>query len=471
MRVGAGLSIRSRLTLWYTLIVFVSLISAGLSVLWLQARLGLARIDAELTGATVAAAGVLRTELNEGLSVEQGVQDVMDELNLSDEGFAVVTASGSVLGSKIAHGPGIPTAAIASAGATPITVAAGTAGARIRAADFVHHEVRVRIVAWTSLAPLQAERRTLERAMLIGIPLAVLLSGIGGLSIGRRSLQPLAEMAEQSTRIGIRDLDVRLSTRNPSDELGTLARAFNGLLDRLGASIRQQRAFMADASHQVRTPVSVIRTAAQVALSQPDRSVAEYRESLALVARQAQRLTKMVDDMFMLAMADADARPLQIAPLYLDEVIDEVVDDIRPLGRTRQITLRSESGGETPFVGDEHLLRQLVTNLLENAIRHTPPHGTVTVALTRADGALRLQVADTGGGIGAGDVDRIFERFVRLGPAGSESGGGLGLPIARWIAEAHGGTLVLESTGPDGSRFLLTVPSSAIHPAAPTLGA
>lgn len=471
MRFGTGLSIRTRLTLWYSLIVFVSLIGAGWSILWLQGRLGLARTDAELTAATVAAAGVLRTELDEGLSVEQGVQDLMEELNLSDEGFAIVTASGSVLGSKMAHGPAIATAAIATAGATPVTVAAGSSGARIRAADFVHHEVRVRIVAWRSLAPLQAERRTLERAMLIGIPLAVVLAGIGGLSIGRRSLQSLAEMAVQSTRIGIRDLDVRLSTPNPFDELGTLARAFNGLLDRLGASIRQQRAFMADASHQVRTPVSIIRTAAQVSLSQQVRSVAEYRESLALVARQAQRLTKMVDDMFMLAMADADARPLQMAPLYLDEIVDEVVDDIRPIGRSREITLRSESVGETPFVGDEHLLRQLVTNLLENAIRHTPPHGTVTVALTRADGAVRLQVADTGGGIGAGDVDRIFERFVRLGPAGSEAGGGLGLPIARWIAEAHGGTLVLAATGPHGSRFLLTLPSSAVHPATPTVEA
>ncbi len=470
MTVDGGLSIRSRLTLWYSLIVFISLIGAGLSVLWLQARLGLVRIDEELTAATVAAAGVLRTELNEGLSLEQGVQDLMEELNLSDEGFAVVTASETVLGSKMARGPGIAPAAIASASATPITVAAGSSGARIRAADFVHHEVKVRIVAWKSLAPLQAERRTLERAMLIGIPLAVLLSGIGGLSIGRRSLQPLAEMAVQSTRIGIRDLDVRLSTPNPFDELGTLARAFNGLLDRLGASIRQQRAFMADASHQVRTPVSVIRTAAQVTLSQPERSVAEYRESLGLVVRQAQRLTKMVDDMFMLAMADADARPLQIAPLYLDEVIDEVVEDFRPLAQSKQIAVLAESSGETPFTGDEHLLRQLVTNLLENAIRHTPPHGTVMVALTRTEESLHLQVADTGDGVGASDADRIFERFVRLGPAGSD-GGGLGLPIARWIAEAHGGTLVLASTSPLGSRFLLTLPSSAVHAAPSTLGA
>lgn len=469
--IGPGLSIRTRLTLWYSLIVFISLIGAGLSILWLQARLGLARMDEELTAATVAAAGVLRTELNEGLSLEQGVRDLLEELNLSDEGFAVVTTSGSVLGSTMARGPGIATAAIATAGAMPSTVAGGSAGARIRAADFVHHGVRVRIVAWKSLAPLQAERRTLQRAMLLGIPLAVLLAGIGGLSIGRRSLQPLAEMAAQSTHIGSRNLDARLSTPNPLDELGTLARAFNGLLDRLAASLRQQRAFMADASHQVRTPVSIIRTAAQVTLSQPDRSAAEYRESLGLVARQAQRLTKMVDDMFILAMADADARPLQLVPLYLDEIVDEVVDDFRPVAQSKQIALRAQSSGETPFIGDEHLLRQLVTNLLENAIRHTPLNGTVTVTLTRAGGALHLEVADTAGGIGAGDVDRIFERFVRLGPAGAEAGGGLGLPIARWIADAHGGSLVLASTGPHGSRFLLTLPSSAVHPQTPTVEA
>lgn len=202
-----------------------------------------------------------------------------------------------------------------------------------------------------------------------------------------------------------------------------------------------------------------MRTAAQVTLSREDRTKAEYRESLDVVARQAERLTRMVDDMFMLALADADARPLQVAPLYLDELIDEVAGEARLLAATRQVTLRTESAGETPFVGDEHLLRQLFMNLLENAIRHTPRNGTIVVSLTRDGASLAAAVTDTGPGIAPGNSRRIFDRFVRLDAPDSEGGAGLGLPIAKWIAEAHGGTLVLESTGPHGSRFLLTLPA------------
>lgn len=460
---GVRVSIRTRLTIWYSLVVFVALVSAGASVLWLQAHLGLARVDQELEAATVTVAGVLRNELDEGLNLDESVRDMMAELNLTGEGFAVVTSAGALIGSKVAQGPALPSTVVQTAGPTPLTVPSGADGARVRAAPLVYRGHALRIVAWKSLSPLQAERRTLERALLLGIPLAVLFSIVGGLSIGRRALRPLGEMAGQAGRVGS-DLRSRLSASNPTDELGTLAHAFNGLLDRLAASLQQQRTFMADASHQLRTPVSVIRTAAQVMLSRERRSEAEYRESLDVVARQARRLTKMVDDMFVLALADAGARPLQVAPLYLDEVVGEVVDDLRLLAKTHLVTLRNESAGEAPFVGDEELLRQLLTNLLDNAIRHTPHQGTVTVSLTRTKGTLSVTVTDTGPGIAPGDVDRIFGRFIRLDPPGADTGGGLGLPIARWIAEAHGGSVVLSSTGPDGSQFLVTLPTDQRNP-------
>ena len=459
-RLTDRLSIGTRLTLWYGLVVFAVLIGAGASVVWLQGRLGLARVDQDLTAATVAVAGVLGNELGEGLNLNDSVQDMMAELNLTGEAFAIVSSSGTVLGSKAGAHPPLANSEIASAGLEPFSAAAGPAGVRVLTAPFDHAGQRHRIVAWKSLEALHAEGRTLQRAMLLGIPIAVLFSVLGGLSIGRRSLRPLAAMAAQAEAIGSHNLGARLVTPNPRDELSTLARAFNGLLDRLSASMQQQRAFMADASHQLRTPVSVIRTTAQVTLGREHRSDAEYRESLDIVARQAQRLTKMVDDMFVIALADAGARPLQLAPLYLDEVIEGAIDDFRLLAQSRQIEVRSESSGEASLVGDEHLLRQLVMNLIENAIRHTPRHGVVTVSLSRAAAGFTVAVADTGAGIAAHDADRIFERFVRVDVPGADGGGGLGLPIARWIAEAHGGTLVLESTGPAGSRFLVTLPAA-----------
>ncbi len=225
----------------------------------------------------------------------------------------------------------------------------------------------------------------------------------------------------------------------------------------LAESLEAQRAFMADASHQLRTPVSVVRTAAQVTLSRDDRTSDEYRESLEIISRQSQRLTKMVDDMFMLAMADAEGRPLQRAPLYLDEIIDDVVRDAQPLAVESGITLTRAAAEEFPFKGDEDLLRQMIWNLVENAMRHSPRGGTITLALSGSGHEIEIAVEDQGPGISRADRDRIFSRFVRLEGAGGGAGAGLGLPIARWIAEAHGGALALDDSA-RGCRFRVTLP-------------
>lgn len=454
------LSIRARLTLWYSVVVLAVLLASGAAVLWLQTELGLRRVDRSLVAAADTVVGVVRNELDEGLTFERSVHDMLGELDLAGVGFAVLNDSRQVVGAKAAGKTRPGDDRIASA-TVPTTIHVdGDGEARIRAAGASHRGHTFSVVVWTSMGPLYDERRTLQRAMLLGIPLALVFSVLGGLSIGRRSLQPLADMAVQAEATGAHASDSRLIPPNPDDELGTLARAFNGLLDRLASSLRAQRAFMADASHQLRTPVSIARTAAQVTLSRDDRTQAEYRESLEVIARQTQRLTKMVDDMFMLARADAEARPLQMAPLYLDEVIDEAVDGSRLLATTRKVLLRTESPGETPFVGDQHLLCQLFMNLLDNAIRVTPEGGSIVISLRREVHVVNVTVSDPGPGIAEGRTGHIFERFVRLDAAGAEGGAGLGLPIARWIAEAHGGTLTLQSTGPHGTQFLITLPTA-----------
>lgn len=455
------LSIRARLTLWYSVVVLMVLLASGASVSWLQTELGLRRVDRSLAAAADTVIGVVRNELDEGLTFEQSVRDMLGELDLAGVGFAVLNDSRQVVGVK-ASGKTRPRDDHLVSAAAPMTVDGdGDNDVRIRAGGASHRGHSFSVVVWTAMAPLYDERRTLQLAMLLGIPLAVVLAVVGGLSIGRRSLQPLADMAAQAETTSVHAPDSRLMPPNPDDELGILARSFNGLLDRLGRSLRAQRAFMADASHQLRTPVSIARTAAQVTLSRADRPQAEYRESLEVIATQTERLTKMVDDMFMLARADAEARPLQMVPLYLDEVIDEAVEEVRFLATTRKVLLNTESSGETPFVGDQHLLRQLFMNLLDNAIRVTPERGSIVISLRRDATAVNVTVSDTGPGIAEGRGEHIFERFVRLDGAGAGGGAGLGLPIARWIAEAHGGTVTLDATGPHGSRFLVTLPTEA----------
>jgi heavy metal sensor kinase len=460
------LSIRARLTLWYSGVLFAVLVVEAFAVLSLHWRLELARLDEELAASAHTVNGVLRNEFAERLAAVAAVRDMLDELELPQTGVAVLGPAGEVLGSRMTGALQLSPETLAATSTTPVFAGPADQQVRVRAAVSEFDGVHYRIVVWMPLADMEEEVDTLRRALLLGIPIALLLAGLGGWAVGRRTLQPLADMAQQANAIGTDVSGQSLRAANADDELGTLAGAFNGLIERLSQSLRAQRAFMADASHQLRNPVSVVRTAAEVTLSRQARTAEEYRESLEIIARHSQRLTKMVDDMFTLALADAESRPLQPAPLYLDEVVEEVAADAGPLAAKRRVQVRSDTAGDVPFTGDEHLLRQMIANLVENAIRHTREGSTIEIALERTDGRILIRVSDEGSGIGDSDRARIFERFVRLDTAGHDGGGGLGLPIARWIAEAHGGTLDLQSSGPDGSRFVITLPAQDRRPAA-----
>jgi two-component system, OmpR family, sensor kinase len=306
------------------------------------------------------------------------------------------------------------------------------------------------------MQPLELQHAELVRAMLTGVLVALLAAGLGSWIIGRHALTPLTDMAVQATRINEHDPRGRLSSPHTDDELGQLTAAFNGLLDRLAAALDQQRQFMADASHELRTPVSIVRTASQVVLAKADRSPAEYRESLEIVADQATRLTGMVDAMFLLARAEAHGVPLSREFVNLDDLLHECARALRVRASQRGVSLTLSGDQEVAFSGDDGLLRQMVANLLDNAIRHAGADGQVTADLQRVNGHFCLRVTNDGGAIAPSDQQRIFERFVRVGPS---DGAGLGLPIARWIAEAHGGSLDLQTSAPGETTFVVTLPA------------
>jgi signal transduction histidine kinase len=313
------------------------------------------------------------------------------------------------------------------------------------------------LVVASPLADLARDRRQVGQAILLGIPIALLLAGAGGLWLASIGLRPITIMAARAANIppnGLEDLGEPIR----DDELGQLTSAFNAVVARLRAALQAQRQFMADASHELRSPVSVIRTAAEVTLSRDHREEAEYREALAMTGGQSRRLTALVDDMLVLARADAGGYPLRPVDLYLDELVDECRRAIGVLAADRRITVTATGTLDVPIRGDEELLPRLFANLLQNAVQHTPPGGTVAIDV-KPDGArVCIRVTDGGSGIAPEDCARIFDRFVQLDPSRRSGGAGLGLTIAKWIAEAHRGSLRVESSGPGGSTFCVVLP-------------
>jgi heavy metal sensor kinase len=305
------------------------------------------------------------------------------------------------------------------------------------------------------------------------IPIAIFLASVGGYFLARKSLAPVVAMSSQAGRIGAENLHERLPIQNAKDELGRLAASFNELLERVDQSFERQRRFMSDASHELRTPAAILRGESEVALSRTERPAEEYRESLAVLHAEAERLTQIVEDLFTLTRADAGQYPLSRQELYLDEVVGDCAHAARSLALAKQITLTCELPEELAIRADEALLRRMILNLLDNAIKYTAAGGHVTVACERSGNEYTLSVTDSGPGIPEELQGRVFERFFRADKARTRTendggGAGLGLSIARWIAEAHGGRLILARSDPSGSTFTALLPAQVSAPSTAT---
>ena len=280
-----------------------------------------------------------------------------------------------------------------------------------------------------------------------------------------RSLAPVAAMTARAADITATNLRERLPVSG-GEELAGLAHVINELLGRLENSFVRQRQFMADASHELRTPTAILRTEVDVTLAQAHRAEGEYRESLTVIRDAAQRLTRIVEDLFALARVDAENLGARRERLYLEEIVDDSIRLARPLADAHRVHVSVAEAIEAPVDADADLLGRLLLNLLDNAIKHSPSGGLVQVLMKRSNGTVDIGIVDQGQGIPEPERDRVFERFVRLsdtargpGEAAPENGVGLGLAIARRIAEAHGGSLVVAESRPGHTEFRLTLPA------------
>jgi len=300
--------------------------------------------------------------------------------------------------------------------------------------------------------------RRLRRDFFAGVPLVLLLASVGGYFLARKTLSPIALMDRQTQRITAEDLSARLDVMNERDELGGLTLTINDLLERLEAAFKEQQRFIADASHELRTPLAVLRGETEVSLSQ-SRTPEEYQASLNLIKDEAERLSRIVEDLFVLARRPADRNQVSRQPVRLDKIVAECGRAAQVLASQKDLKLKVDSGTALSLTGDDELLQRMILNLLDNAVKYTPPGGEISIELMSSNGDALLTVRDNGIGIPAKDQPHVFDRFYRVDKARSRAlgGAGLGLSIARQIAEAHGGTVGFESSS-GGSVFTVVLP-------------
>ncbi len=289
----------------------------------------------------------------------------------------------------------------------------------------------------------------------------------GGWVVSTRALRPLAEIGAAATKIAGGDLSQRIATDDTRSELGVLIRVLNDTFARLQASFARQAQFTADASHELRTPISVVLTQTQSALAR-ERPSAEYRDSLAACQRAAQRMRRLTESLLVLARLDSGEATASHASCDLNRIASDAIDLMRPLAAQQNVSLDAELA-PTPCTGNGEQLGQVVTNLVSNAISHNRPGGSVQVSVSAESNVAVLTVSDTGLGIAPDDLPHIFERFYRADPArASVAGcGGLGLAITRAIVAAHSGTIEVASEPGQGSTFTVRLPQAPAGQAGP----
>ncbi|MFN7929111.1 MAG: ATP-binding protein [Blastocatellia bacterium] len=464
-------SVRVRLTFWYVLIFAVLLGAFSFLLYSLLARDLHQHLDqAVLSHARTAAAGFQGQMLENNNDAVVATAHTLLEFRPHNAYLAVLNAERQ-LGANYYDEMSMPTGAavlqeaipaawLQAASTAPVlrTVAGfGGAGGRVAVMPIPASEFFV--VVAQSQAEMQQQLRTMRRIFALSLPLMLLIAGLVGYFLARQSLAPIAAMSEQAENITAHNLHERLPVENPRDELGRLATVFNALLARVQRSFSSLREFTADASHELRTPLAIIRGEADVALSQP-RSPLEYQETLAIVRDEARRLSRIVDDMFALARADAGGQQLHRAEFYFDDLLAECCRAVQTLAASKSIAVQCETLSDVEFCGDEELLRRMMLNLLDNAIKYTPSGGRVNLALDVTDTEIELRVRDNGIGIPAEAVAQVFDRFYRVDKARAraEGGSGLGLPIVKWVAEAHHGSVQVESYPGLGSTFVVRLP-------------
>ncbi len=298
--------------------------------------------------------------------------------------------------------------------------------------------------------------------LIAGLPLALGLAGLAGYFLARRALSPIERMARRAHEINAQRLSQRLDVENPQDELGHLARAFNETLSRLEYSFAQLRRFTSDASHELRTPLTAIRSVGEVGL-QKRGGVEHYREVIGSMLEETGRLSALVESLLVIARADSGQTEIRRENIFVMQLVREAASLLDVLAEEKGQNLSLDGDEFAEVQGDRVMLRRVLINLIDNAIKYSPAAGNIGVRVLRIDCQIvRIEVEDNGPGVPSEHREKVFDRFYRIdeGRSRGTGGAGLGLSIAKWIAEAHGGSLELDCPPGGGCIFRLSLPAN-----------
>jgi two-component system, OmpR family, heavy metal sensor histidine kinase CusS len=304
--------------------------------------------------------------------------------------------------------------------------------------------------------------RAFRNYLLLFAPLVLLTSAAGGYWLSHRALAPVDALTRTARNISGQNLHSRLEKLETGDELQRLSDTLNEMLDRIEKVFKRITQFTADASHELRTPISLMRTEAELALRK-ERDADAYREALQHILSETETMSVLIEDLLALARADSGRELLKPKPVELGEFLLNSTREWKPLAARAGLELNSDTrdAGQVWVMADESALRRVLTILLDNALKYTPAPGRIDIFLDERDGCGVISVNDTGIGISAAEQPKIFERFYRVDKVrGRDVGGaGLGLAIARWIVERHGGSIIVESSVDRGSKFSVQMPA------------
>jgi heavy metal sensor kinase len=466
-----SLGIRGRLALWYGGVVAVVLVGFSCLVYFMMSRLPL--MDEPLTAELA--------ELSQLARSADTLNDVTEHCERyfrRREGyrFQVRSADGRTLFRSERLGQhNLPLPHVSWKDAEPVVAnhrIGGVGHFRVASARVEGAQGTLIVQAALSLAPYDHQLWRLKVILLLTVPLAVICALAGGYLVSRQALAPLDEMALTASTITAHDLNRRIVISNPHDELGRLGETLNRMIARLERSFDEVRRFTADAAHELRTPLAIMRSEAEIALRSP-RPPQEYRRVIESMLEETAHLAQLAEQLLFLCREDAGLRSGSSEVVPVSELLDDVADQMRVAAGQRKITISSSTERGCYINGDLQRIRRLFLNLIDNAIKYTIDGGTVHLACVPAGNRIEVTVEDTGCGIPAEYLPFIFDRFYRVDASRNPEakGTGLGLAICRSVVEAHGGTIEVRSTVGVGTRFKVTFPAAQIsdleQPAAP----